>query len=256
MRTFTSQGTGDDVGRVMQHILGSPYREAATPTEIANYLYGSAKVGAKGLSYRLADRLGNVLGRNSPEWIGIKQGLWSRLAEATEGTTEWGPEKVANRIGEFLNGDGRATAQRMFSEPERNMMQRYADLLRQTVPPPGAVNYSNNVPMLASLRQTVTRFFMSTLGAHIGGMVGGVAGYAAASAAKPISGIMRARKIARQMPTITESMRRWNQTMVDAQRTGMPSSPAVIAATGNLVSNLRKAGMDEETLRRAQNLMP
>lgn len=244
MRTYTSQGNSDDVGRVMQHILGSPQREAATPTEIANYLYGSAKVGAKGLSYRLADRLANVLGRSSPEWIGVKQGLWARLTDTAEGAADMGPQRIVNRITEFLNGDGQATAQRMFSPQERRLMSEYADVLRQTIPPPGAVNYSNNVPMLSSMRHMMTRFFMTTLGSHIGGLVGSVAGGAASLASKPVREITQARKIARSMPTLTESMRRWNQAMVQAQRAGAPGSRAVDLETANLAAHLSKLGMN------------
>lgn len=86
---FRSQGAGDDVGRTMEKIIGRNGGEGATPTEVANYLYGQAKVGGTGLSVRLALRMQNVLGADSPEWSAIRQGLWSRLSEATEGTTEF-----------------------------------------------------------------------------------------------------------------------------------------------------------------------
>src|SRR6516225_5469451 len=77
-----------------------------------------------------------VLGADSREWTAIRQGLWSRLSQATEGTTAMGPQKSANRISEFLNGSGSPLAKVMFSQAERDLMERYANLQRQITPQP------------------------------------------------------------------------------------------------------------------------
>lgn len=254
-RMFSPQGAGDDVGQAMQRILGRDgAREPATPTEIANMLYGTASVGAKGISYRLAERVRNVLGDRSPEWAGVKQGLWRRLTEAPEGKTDWGPEKVANRIAEFLNGDGRATAERMFSAPERETMQRFGDVLRQTVPPPGAVNYSNNVPMIAQVRDGLTKFMTAEIGAMIGGIPGAIAGWAVGTVGKPIADIAKARRIRQSMPTIQESVARWDRQIELALNGRAPSASALTAASTNLIAKLKNVGAPGELLERIRGV--
>lgn len=241
-RLFTHQGSGDEVGGIMQRILGDRNREPATPTEIANYLYGTANVGAKGLSHRLAGRLQEVLGTQSPEWTAVKQGLWQRLAEAPDGTTGFGPEKAANRISKFLNGDGQALAQRMFSAGERDLMRRYGEVLRQTIPPPGAVNYSNNLQWAAQMREGVTKYLTALVGEHIGGPAGAILGFGVGAAGAPIKNQMNARKIAQAMPSVADSLRQWNRAVAIAARTGQPSTAALRLATTNLITKMESLG--------------
>jgi hypothetical protein len=256
-RLFTPQGAGDDVGRAMQNILGrGAAREAATPTEIANYLYGTANIGAKGLSYRLAQRLREVLGETSPEWAGVKQGLWRRLTETPEGVTDWGPQRVANNINKFLNGDGQPLANRVFNEPERELMQRYANLMRRMVPPPGAVNYSNNLQWAAHFRDNAIKYISAIVGEKLGGPPGAIVGYGLGHATQPLMDIAKARKVARSMPTIAESMDRWDRAVRAASRRGLPSTPALSAATANLVTKLRDFGLSDAALRALQGLVP
>lgn len=255
-RLFTSNGTGDDVGRVMQHIMGNNVREPATPTEIANYLYGATNVGAKGISFRVAERLKNVLGAQSPEWAGIKQGLFQKLTETPPGVTDWGPQKVANNIDKFLNGDGRALANRMFDPGQRELMQRYADLLRKTIPPPGAVNYSNNLQWATRMREGVQHWMMGLIGHHLGGTTGAVVGTVASLAGKPFVESAKAAKIAKSMPTIADSMKRWDKAILAASKSGQPNSTAVRAATTNLITRLKDVGMTEGALRQMMGSVP
>jgi hypothetical protein len=247
---FTRQGTGDEVGAIMQRILGDRFREPATPTEIANYLYGTANVGAKGLSHRLAARLRDVLGADSPEWAGVKQGLWQRLTEAPEGATPMGPEKAANRISRFLDGDGQPLAQRMFAPAERDLMERYATLLRRTVPPPGAVNYSNNLQWAAQMREGITKYLSAIVGEHIGGTAGAILGFGAGAVALPIKNQMNARKIARAMPSIADSMAQWNRAQARAMRGTAASERALTLATMNMLSQLRQVGFEGTSILR------
>ena len=199
-KAFTTQGAGDDVGRAMERIIGKNGQQGATPTEVANFLYGNAKVGGTGLSVRLAQRLQNVLGNGSPEWAAIRQGLWSRLSEATEGTTEFGAQKSANRISEFLNGSGRPLSQIAFNSPERELMARYAGLQRQLIPKVGAVNYSNSGVLWSALKGTANSL-ATMFGAAFGGPVGALAGYAAGPMGKKLQENLAARALSRSLYT-------------------------------------------------------
>lgn len=198
-QAFTSQGAGDDVGRAMERIVGRNGQEGATPTEVANYLYGNAKVGGTGLSVRLANRMQQVLGANSPEWSAIRQGLWSRLSEATEGTTEFGSQKQNNRIMEFLNGSGAPLAQTMFSPQERALMSRYAMLQQQLTPKPGTVNYSNTAPVLRMILSNMGRNISALVGDIAAGPAGAVAAYGTNTAAKALAERSAAGRVARSL---------------------------------------------------------
>jgi hypothetical protein len=228
---FSSQGAGDDVGRAMENIIGRN-RDGATPTEVSNYLYGQAKVGGTGLSVRLALRMQQVLGADSPEWAAIRQGLWSRLSEATEGATAMGPQKTANRVAEFLNGSGQPLANVMFTQAERDTMSRYAALQRQVTPKPGAVNYSNSGVLMSALKGSVNSLF-TFIGASLGGPVGAVAGHVIGPMGAKLKENMAGGALARQLyqtrsPTRPALSPDWKQRALLrgllAARGGVPSN--------------------------------
>lgn len=198
-KTFTSQGGSDDVGRAMERIVGGANRPPATPTETANFLYGNANVGASGLSVRLAQRLKGVLGEGSQDWSAVRQGLWSRLTQPAEGRTGWGPQKVSERISEFLNGNGRPLSHVMLTESERGLMEEYAKLLKQLVPPPGSVNYSNTAPTLIRLMKGGIDGIFSVGGFHIGGPAGVLAGVAAHKVQTAMQDAIKASRVARSL---------------------------------------------------------
>ena len=173
-KTFTYQGKGDDVGRAIERIVGRENGEGATATEISRYLYGEAKTGATGLSVRLAHRLRDMVGDQSPEWAGIRQGLWSHLTAPTPGIANWGPGKIANRITEFINGSGNPLARSIFSKDEIGVMQRFAGALKKLEPLPGAVNTSNSATVFARLSKNLFDVLSGMIGFHAAGPLGGV----------------------------------------------------------------------------------
>lgn len=182
-RTFKPQGAGDDVGQAMRRIV----ERDAQPQEVANLLYGSARVGERGVSVRLADRLKQVLGENSPEWSEIRQGLWQRLTQRPEGVTDFGPQAQSQRIANFLNGDGRELARRLFSPAELRTMREYANVLHLVTPMRGSVNSSGTAymqPMVQRIQEkylpTIGQMLGTAAGATTGGAVGGMIGGASA----------------------------------------------------------------------------
>ena len=80
------------------------------------------------LNIGVANRLKEVLGEQSPEWIAAKQGLARSLMESGEGETALGTGQVAQRMSKFLNSD---MASVMYTPEERTTLRSYADLNRQ-----------------------------------------------------------------------------------------------------------------------------
>lgn len=116
----------DDAGRVIQQVVTGE----VTPQEVANYIIGAGKVGAKGVSSRLLTRLQEATGGDAEAMQAIRGGIWNRLTQATEGAQARPAQKVADDIAEFLNGSGRDVANRLFSAQERGIMQAYAETVR------------------------------------------------------------------------------------------------------------------------------
>ena len=130
-KTFTSQGAGDTVGSAIQQIVGRYEGQAAPPNQIQGMLYGNGP-----LPVKIAKRFTSVFGADSPEIGAIKQGLFSYVTEKPEGVTAWGPEQVADRVYDFVNGKGRTLAQAYLKPEEIAQWRAYADNLRSSVAPP------------------------------------------------------------------------------------------------------------------------
>lgn len=182
-RTFTPQGAGDDVGRVMRTMV----ERDVTPEQIANYLYGSSKVGANPTNVRVAGRLKELLGPDSPEWSAVRQAAWQKLVNAPAGATPMGPQKASQRIAEFLDGDGRSFARQLFSAEELAAMSRHANIEKALAAKPGTNNPSNSGNRLAGLLQASLANIGGMLGMSAGGPQGAATGYAAGKAAGAIS---------------------------------------------------------------------
>lgn len=116
----------NDAGRIVNRIVTGE----VTPQEVANYIVGAGQVGAKGVSSRLLTEIEQATG-NDPEALqAINGGIWNRLSQTTEGTNPKAPAAVSKDILEFLNGSGRAVAERRFTPEQRRLMRAYADTLR------------------------------------------------------------------------------------------------------------------------------
>lgn len=178
---FKTQAGDQGIGRLIENITGQRGMTPASPNDVANWLYNSTKVGATQKARLLAQRIGDIVGRNSEAYVAMKQGLWSRLVEAPEGKLPDGPQKIYQRIFEFLNGSGATVAQELFTQQERVAMWNFARMMRQLTPLPGAVNYSGTAYALPMM---VRHMFSHVLGAIGAGMlgplgaVGHIAGYA------------------------------------------------------------------------------
>jgi len=147
---------------------------------------------------RLVDAIASMVGRETPEWAAIRQGAWQRLTGVAEGKTEMGAQKVSQRILEFINGDGRTMARRLFSEEELSEMRRFAGVLKAIVGPSGTTNPSNSGNRLAGLARDSFTAIGTMLGVSAGGPVGAAAGYVMSKGVRAASDA-RQGAIARQL---------------------------------------------------------
>jgi hypothetical protein len=139
---------------------------------------------------------------------------------------------VADRLINFLSGDGKEMAQVMFVPHERQVLQSYADLLRKMQIPQVGANWSNNykiVEMLGKVAKVVGGAVGAVIGhaaggGYLGTAAGAVAGERIAGIGQKFGDISRARQISRQMPLVTDAMRKWAKAVHQAQKNNSPPS--------------------------------
>lgn len=234
---FTKQANDQGIGRMIQDITGRNGGAGSSPTEIANMLYGTSKIGASPKSRMLAERIREIVGENSPAWTAIKQGLFSRLVESPEGIADRGPKVIADRIFDFLNGSGASLSQTMFSPRERAMMQQYAQLMRQLQIPQAGANWSGTASGIRRLATHSLRTLMAVMGEHLMGPLGVVGGLSAHAAAGAIQergaagGVVRSLYMTPQQQQaerrLGEQLGRYGSTISQAIRTGVHPAAAI-----------------------------
>jgi len=258
-RTFKA-GKSDPVGRVVQKIIGDRTNDPATPEAVANYLYGAGGVNPSSLNVQVTNRMKQILGERSPEWSAVKQGLFARLTEKAEGVSEMGAKTAADRLNEFLNGNGKSMAMLLYSERERKLLKDYTDLLRHIEVPQAGANWSNTATFAGQgYRPSLTTRVLEKVGTVVGMAVGaglghlampGMAGEAAGAGAAKLAGLagqMReARAIARAMPVLKNVTRDFKTAGERAEKTPTPRNIALLTiAARNLANNLRDSGLPQ-----------
>lgn len=230
-QTFRSQGPGDMAGRVVESMLGK-FGQPANHNEIVNWLYGASKIGGNREAGHVADKLRGILGDGTPEWQTIRQGLFSKLVDTTEGKIAEGPQKISQRIAEFLNGTGKQFAEKIYSPEERALIGQYGELMRKMTPLPGAVNHSGSGYQVASMMKWTLNSLATLGGLHVGGPMGALAGVAANSLGKGMIEGTHTRAIARNLYSPTAAPMFPNSNVPATQAAGTLLSRAVVGRNG------------------------
>jgi hypothetical protein len=178
-------------------------------------------------------------------------GLFSRLVEPGEGVTAFGPGKVAQRINRFLNVDGKEMAAQLYTKVERDLMQKYADLMRHLEVPQAGANCSNSStfaaqPYMQTIGNKITARVAGALG-HLSGisLAGEATGALARKLATGTEQAREAREIARMMPILRNVMRDYQIAVQTAEKSRTPRNIARLTlASRNLANNLPSLGIN------------
>lgn len=180
-RTFKGQGTVAD--NVVQNMLGKN-GNPADHASISNWMYGASKIGGHREANLVAQKLKGILGETSQEWQAVRQGLFSKLVDSVEGKIPDGPQKISQRVFEFLNGSGKQLADEVFDQQTRTLIAQYGSLMKRLTPVPGAVNHSNSGYQVASMLKWTANALAMGAGLHVGGPLGALAGVASNTVGK------------------------------------------------------------------------
>jgi hypothetical protein len=201
---------GEGIGGAQQAAFRRIVEGTAAPEETAQAVFNSIGGGNPGNTVRLIDAVERIAGPQSDTMAAIRQGVWQKLTQNAAGKDAPGQQKLAQSINEFLNGKGRAIAQRIYSQNELSLMQRYADVVKRTVIPKYARTNSDTTPALMSLLNKYGSAITTTIAAGVEaatgglfhGLIGGLAGHGVANmvgkAMKNAKDVGSARKVAKQ----------------------------------------------------------
>lgn len=168
-----------------------------SPEDLSSAIFGFGNKASTG-NLRLVDAIGDLIGKEGPEWAAIRQGLWQRIANVPEGMTEMGAQKLSQRILNFVSGEGQSLAARLFSPEEMNQMRKLAVAAKQLVPPQGTTNASNSGNRGAGQMREVARrtveALLTTIGASMGGWTGAAMGLAGGKGIGAAAGMNAARQ--------------------------------------------------------------
>ncbi|MGW9331595.1 hypothetical protein [Bosea sp. NPDC055594] len=168
-----------------------------SPEDLSSAIFGFGNKSST-MNLRLVDAIGDLIGKEGPEWAAIRQGVWQRIADVPEGMTQMGAQKMSQRILQFVGGEGQSLATRLFSSQEIGQMRKLAAALKQTVPPPGTTNHPNSGNRAAGQMREVAKrtaeALLTTLGATMGGWQGAMLGLAGGKGLGTVAGMNAARQ--------------------------------------------------------------
>jgi hypothetical protein len=200
-KKFAQQNPRDKAGQFIETVLQDP---DPNPDYIANWLFGARTVGLKPESEKIAQRLKDVLGEDSPEWQAVREGAWRKLTETPGDKADLTPHMLAERIGSFLDGDGRTLSRRLYSPDELAQMRRFGRALRVLTPPKEATNPSKTSYGMARLMNGWMSNLAGAAGlASPGGFPAAVAAREAVAAAGAMKNTMKAGKAVSGVPAKT-----------------------------------------------------
>ncbi|RDJ20126.1 hypothetical protein DWF00_16585 [Bosea caraganae] len=168
-----------------------------SPEDLSSAIFGFGNKSSS-TNLRLVDAIGDLIGKDGPEWAAIRQGVWQRIANVAEGQTEMGAQKMSQRILNFVGGEGQSLASRLFTSEEMGQMRKLATALKQTLPPPGATNPSNSgnrgAGQMREMARRTVEALLTTIGASMGGWTGAAVGLAGGKGVGAVAGINAARQ--------------------------------------------------------------
>jgi hypothetical protein len=247
---FRKGGRRDTVGDVMEKIVGRHGTPAAIPEDVAKWAYGSSQLTPTSLNVAVMRRMRNVIGADTPEFMAVRQGMFSRLIETPPGVSEIAHGKVADRIHKFLDG---SMAPEIYTAPQRDMLRSYADFRRTLHDAPV------NVPVPAQrLVDRVMQYTARHAGRALGGAVGYKTGFAPVGlaveygvqkAAERIPDIRNLRQAERQFPIIGKALLDYEKAAAAYEVSRSTRNIARFSlAVRNLDRNLRDIGTSIDNL--------
>ena len=156
--------------KTLGRLAGADGHPPATTSELVKQIFPATGVIQPG-SEKLLNSIHAMV--STPTWDGIRQAMWQHLRETPEGVTDFGPQKLSQRLARFLDNP---IAESMYSAQERGVMRQFAEHYGKLTPLPNTTNPSGSATTAAKLVRASGNHIMALLGAHAGGLPGALVG--------------------------------------------------------------------------------
>ncbi len=154
--SITNPHEGDIIGAQVKK-LQSMDNGGATSEEVANYLYGANVVSPTLNAPKVAARIKEIVGSDSPAWQAVRADAWNRITKDLATDDPRSATMMAKRIETFLNDKGTSLSKVLYSDDERAQMQKLADALKATITPRDATNPSRTAYTIGNMVGNVSR---------------------------------------------------------------------------------------------------
>jgi hypothetical protein len=189
---FEKRGSGDVAGKEMEKIV----RFDADENQTLSYLFGKGRLGGKDGSSKIAARIKDALGSNSPEWQAFKETAFLRLmkgaAKEHNGKTTFNGQVFVRNFDQAMN-DAPKLMKTVFVDALPYVRSFRNALDRATYRPPGSVNTSGTGVAISRMAQDSFQRIATVMGltgdlsSYVGlRVVGSVAGKAGRNYAKSV----------------------------------------------------------------------
>jgi len=176
-RIFNGAFGGEGIGGAQQAVFRRIIDGTALPEEAAGAIFNAIGSGNPGNVSRMIGAIERITGNKSETMAAIRQGVWQKVTQNADGRSQPGMQKIVNNISDLLNGKGASIAKALYTEEQRQMMERYAHALRLTIIPKYARTNSDTAPaMMGALRKYGSAILGSIGAIFTGGAEGGLAG--------------------------------------------------------------------------------
>lgn len=163
-----------------QQIIRKMADNSADSVEIANWLYGSAKVGGRVQSAAVVREMKKLIGPEHPAMTDLRRNVMTRLFEDVRKGEQKTYGRLAGDILEFTNGRGRELAKALYDDDTIQKLNRFANVLRTLTPDSVATNPSRSgQTIMRRLSESINKV-APLIGLSVGDFTGMMAGFAVA----------------------------------------------------------------------------
>tara|TARA_R110002126_G_scaffold115984_1_gene255024 strand:+ start:754 stop:3315 length:2562 start_codon:yes stop_codon:yes gene_type:complete len=127
-RNFEQQNVSDAAGKMIENI----WAKAQSPEEVVNYLIGNGQLGLRPQSARAFKKIREVVGKDSEEWLALREANFKRLSVNSEGKLVSGKVFQKN-LDMALEKNGSAMKE-LYSTAEISSFERFAKTYREAYP--------------------------------------------------------------------------------------------------------------------------
>jgi hypothetical protein len=168
----------DQGGAFLQNVIKGEY----TPTEIANWIYGTASINKPftAKSVQVIRRLEKLFPKGTEGYDLLRDGAFQRIINNsfktnTSNKQVFNPELFVKNVNDAINGKGKEISNILFTDAEKKELLEFSKVLAKTITPDDLKNPSKTAATMFNLFQSSFRALLGITGFNVAGLQGTLA---------------------------------------------------------------------------------